>query len=117
MKCETCEGSYFLNIERLPQEILESDPKKFRELALEWINSHEGHGVEVCPRCLHEQLGDFVRVSKNRVWQQGGVEAVNEMELKMRTCRECGHVAEKPDFKCPICGAIQMGPRRPPAAF
>ncbi len=107
--CEQCGGSGFLNVEQLPQEILESDPKRFRLSAIEWILTHEGHEVEVCPQCLYEECDDMIRMMQNRVWQKGGMKAVEEMKLRLRTCNYCGHVATVANYECPICGKLRIG--------
>lgn len=109
--CEHCGGCGILNANALPPEILTSDPRDFERAAVHWIYEHPESEAEICSTCLYGRMEDFGRVMKNRLFQKGGLAAVRKFELRCRTCRHCGYVAEQSMADCPICGKLNMGAR------
>lgn len=51
-----------------------------------------------------ESLKNVERTILNAVWREGGMDAVEDIETKIRSCEHCGHVADEPFVECPICG-------------
>ena len=55
---------------------------------------------------LQQEVDDVVRRSMNKTFVEGGIEAVKDRELRMRTCGGCGYETEDKvkAMICPICG-------------
>lgn len=44
LTCTRCQSSGFLNIEHVPEDVIDKDA----DVILEWINAHDGHDAAVC---------------------------------------------------------------------
>jgi len=53
---------------------------------------------------VKRETNDLIRAKKNEMWLTGGVKAVNDFELSLRTCYSCGFVHESVLVGVCICG-------------
>ncbi len=62
---------------------------------------------------LYDRMDDVLRMIRNRVWQEGGCDAITEIERKLRTCEQCGYESEAlaAELRCPICRKELQGRR------
>lgn len=51
MVCTRCEGTGFLNVQQLPDELLGSGVEDWHTLILNWIKNNIGHDVSICDCC------------------------------------------------------------------
>ena len=50
--CTRCEGTGFLNLDQIPNKVLEQfDSEGCFEIIEEWINENNGHDAQVCDCC------------------------------------------------------------------
>lgn len=52
MNCTRCDGTGFLNIDQVPDDIkILAENTDFQEVILDWIKTHDNHDVQVCDCC------------------------------------------------------------------
>jgi hypothetical protein len=57
MNCTRCQGTGFLNLEQVPDDILFlTDNTDFIEVILNWIKTNNNHDVQVCDCCGNSEV-------------------------------------------------------------